>query len=57
MRRVGELNQPPLEDSLGGLPSNSLWNLLRKSDERIELISRDDFALVDGFRTLVKLFM
>ena len=56
-KKYGAINEPPLDDVLTCLSLKELWERVPAGDKRRSLISRDALACVDGFRTIVHLFM
>ena len=56
-KKYGPIDQPPLGDVLSALSLKALWDRVPSCDQRRAMISRDALACVDGFRTIVYLFM
>ena len=57
MKRMGEINQPKIDEELGILTLDQLRDRVPTCDQRRAIISRDALACVDGFRTIVQLVM
>ena len=57
MKRMGEIDQPSLDDEFGLLTLYELRERVSTCDQRRAIISRDALACVDGFRTIVQLVM
>jgi hypothetical protein len=56
-KKYGAIDEPPLDDLLSSLSVKELRDRVPPCDQRRSMISRDALACVDGFRTIVQLFM
>ena len=56
-KKFGAIDQPPLDDVLSALSLKEVWDRVPECDKRRSIISRDALACVDGFHTIVYLFM
>ena len=57
MKRMGEIDQPELDEELAILSLEELRARVPDCDQRRAIIARDALACVDGFRTIIQLIM